>query len=591
MGSTQVAEGAFPEPNSAPRPRRAKWVVALLVLLATFYVGLALWQQDRIPAGTTLLGVEIGGMQASDAAAKLETDTAGPATAPFTVSAAERTATLDPIEAGLSIDIPATIDSLTGFTLNPAQLWARVFGGGEARPVVQVDATALDSALELIEPDLNIEPVDGTLTVNTGTPATTEPAAGERIDREDSAQTIAAEWPSEAGIVLTTAVAEPNIDQADLDRAMREIVEPLFSGGVTIKVDGHETPHDFTVAQVAAAATLEPTESGVLDLVIDGKPFSEQIHAESPDLGQPGQEASFKFENGQPVIVPSVTGMGVAPADVAAAVRAAALRTENRTETVSLGAVDPKFSTAAAEAFGIKEVVAEFSTPLTADNVRTQNLINGARIVSGTMLAPGETYSLLKTLKPIDAAHGFVVSGVVENGVSAKAMGGGLSQMSTTLYNAAYFSGMDIVQFRPHSRWFDRYPEGRESTLWDPDVDLRFTNKTPYGVVFESWVAGGRLHVRAWSTKYFEIESITSARRSFTNPGVIYNEDPECIAESGGKQGFTVDVTRIRSLNGTEVDRYTYTWRYSPWNKVVCGPPPPPEPAPTESPSPAPATP
>ena len=67
-------------------------------------------------------------------------------------------------------------------------------------------------------------------------------------------------------------------------------------------------------------------------------------------------------------------------------------------------------------------------------------------------------------------------------------LGGGLSQISTTTYNAAYFAGMDIVTHKPHSRWFSRYPEGREATIWSPDLDMKFKNSTPYGVLVQAWV-------------------------------------------------------------------------------------------------------
>ncbi|MDX5318148.1 MAG: VanW family protein, partial [Actinomycetes bacterium] len=165
----------------------------------------------------------------------------------------------------------------------------------------------------------------------------------------------------------------------------------------------------------------------------------------------------------------------------------------------------------------------------------------------------------------------FVESGGVENGFYSKALGGGLSQLSTTTYNAAYFAGMDLVEHKPHSRWFSRYPEGREATMWVPTVDMKFRNSTPHGVLVQAWVEGGRVWVRFWSTPYFEVRTETSDRYNITQPQTVYNSDPECLPESGGQVGFTVRVTRWRYLEGELHDRESWTWTYAPWNRVECG--------------------
>lgn len=561
-------------------------VFAVAIMVAVYLVT-AFYVQDKVATGTTVLGVDVGGLKQSAALEKLEAELPAVLAVPIDVSAGTRSTTLDPAQAGLAVDFAATIDNVTGFTLNPFRLWPHVFGAGAVDPVVNADADALVSALKGIAPNLDVEPVDGAIDLSTGAPVISAPVNGVGLDSEASADLVLAAWPEGARPVeLVMVEVEPAITEDDLDDAMRNLVGPLLSGPVTLSVE--DSRHVISVAELAAAASIVATDAGVLDLQINGEAITARIYTEAPELGNPGVNASFTFQEGRPVVVPSESGLGLEVLPVGQAVRAAALST-TRSSAVPLSAMEPSFTTEDANALGIAEIVAEFSTPLTNDAVRTTNLITGAAKVSGTLLKPGETYSLLGTLQPINAAAGFVESFVVEKGVTAKAMGGGLSQMSTTLYNAAYFAGMDIIQFRPHSRWFDRYPEGRESTLWEPTIDLRFINNTPYGVLFQSWVSDGRVYVRAWSTKYFEVESYTSPRRNFTNPGIIYNEDPECIAEGGGQRGFTVDVTRIRYLDGAEFDRTTNTWTYAPWHQVICGPPPDPNAAPLAQTTPPPA--
>ncbi|HZK05334.1 MAG TPA: VanW family protein [Actinomycetaceae bacterium] len=549
-------------------PRSLAWILGTVGVLAAAYVGAAFYTQDKIPTGTTVLGVDIGGLTDGQAATKLDDVLAPRLAEPVTVAAAERTATLDPANAGLAVDYDATVENITGFSLHPANLWPHVVGSVPADPVVTVDAAALTRAVQDLVPDLEVEPADGSIDFSTGAPAITEPIDGVSIDPEASAEVVAEEWPAgEQPIQLVTEIVEPAISSDDLDAAMAEYVTPLLSGPVFIAVG--ETNHEITVEELAQSAILVPTDEGTLVLEIDGEMITERIVEDAPELGNPGRNARFVFEGGRPVVVPSQSGLGLEPEAVTEAVRAASL-TDTRSSAVPLVEMEPDLTTEAAEALGVVEIVSEFSTPLTADNVRTANLIAGTAKTNGNLVRPGQTYSLLNVLRPITVANGFVSSGVVEGGVSTLAVGGGLSQLSTTVYNAAYFAGMDIIEHKPHSRWFSRYPEGRESTLWDPSVDLKFTNNTPHGILLQSWVSGGRVWVRAWSSPYFEVESYTSPRRNLTSPSVLTSSDPNCIPESGGQNGFTVDVTRTRYLNGSQFDRTTNTWTYAPWHRVIC---------------------
>ena len=104
-------------------------------------------------------------------------------------------------------------------------------------------------------------------------------------------------------------------------------------------------------------------------------------------------------------------------------------------------------------------------------------------------------------------------------------LGGGVSQVATTTYNAAFFAGMDDVEHHPHAFYLDRYPMGREATLYYGSLDLRFKNSTKYGVLINAWVnrstpgRKGEMHVQMWSTKVWDIKaglsgSPTSASRA-----------------------------------------------------------------------------
>ena len=120
----------------------------------------------------------------------------------------------------------------------------------------------------------------------------------------------------------------------------------------------------------------------------------------------------------------------------------------------------------------------------------------------GTVVKPGETFSVNGTVGQRTAAKGFVEAGAIANGEHVNEIGGGVSQFATTMFNAAYFAGLDITVYQAHSEHFDRYPRGREATMGFPNPDMAWKNDTPYGIlIWTSWTAGS-VTVQLWSTQY-----------------------------------------------------------------------------------------
>jgi vancomycin resistance protein YoaR len=311
-------------------------------------------------------------------------------------------------------------------------------------------------------------------------------------------------------------------------------------------------------------------ESSKLALQMDGAKLVDAVLARTTNLLTPSADASFQFVRGVPTIVPGAAGTTLDPDALSAAV-AAATAADDRTAHVELVASDPSQSTAALEALGIKEIVSEFSTPLTSEPRRTRNIANGAEKVTGTLVLPGETFSLEKALGPITPENGYITAGVIVNGEHQEGLGGGLSQMATTSFNAGYFAGFEDIEHRPHSEWFARYPEGREATIFTGTLDMKWKNTSPYGALLYSWVADGRLHVRIWGTKYWTVESTTSPRTNVKRPTTVYSQSKTCTPSSAGNPGFGVTVTRKLFLNGELKETTAKSWRYKPQNKVVCG--------------------
>ena len=565
----------FPTESSDAKSRRWKRNLGLaaagVVVLGGLYVG-ALWLwADRVPPGTTVAGVPIGGLDAEAAVSTLGEALEAPTTDPLQLAVGTIQTTIDPTAAGLQLDAVATVESVTGFGLEPARLWRQLFGAGLADPVSTIDEDALATALSDAAEDLATAPVDGRIEFVDSEPVASPPEDGVAVDEPAARALLEASWLTlPRPIELPTVVDPPAIGQDELDRAMAELAQPLASAPVVVEVADQVA--ELPVDVLTGAATFVP-EGEQLTLQMDGAVLVEAVIVRTTDLLTQPADATFVFENDQPTIVAGEPGTTLDPGEVAAAVASAATSTSRRA-TVGLVATDPAESTAELEALGITQVVSEFSTPLNSEPRRTRNIANGADKITGTLIRPGETFSLAEALGPIDAAHGYVQAGAIVSGEHTDAWGGGLSQMSTTTYNAAYFAGFELVEHHPHSEWFSRYPEGRESTIFTPTIDLKWRNDTPHGALVQSWVAGGRVYVRIWGTPYWTVETATSGRSNVVYPTTVYSQSPTCEAQSAGNPGFTVTVTRRVLLDGVEHDTESWTVRYRPQNKVVCGPQP-----------------
>ena len=141
--------------------------------------------------------------------------------------------------------------------------------------------------------------------------------------------------------------------------------------------------------------------------------------------------------------------------------------------------------------------------------------------------------------------------------------------MSTTTFNAAFFSGVRIDQYLPHSFYISRYPEGREATVSWPDVDQKWTNDTGYGILIQASVSSSSITVTFHGTKVWDIESVKGPRRNVVQPKTIVDDRPGCVTQSPST-GFDVTVTRVFKKGGRTVRTSNFSTHYIPEDKVTC---------------------
>lgn len=548
-------------------PRVVLTTLAVVVVLGGAYVGASWALADRVPRGTTVAGVEIGGQDVATAVATLETGLRDVVGEPIPVVAGKNRTTVAPADAGLTFDATATVHALTGFDLQPARLWHHVFGLADQPAVTAVDEAKLAASIDTVAGALVTEPVDGAIVFADGAPHATAAADGAAVDTDGAAEVLRTAWLTDSRpLELPTRVVGPDITQEETDRALTTVAEPLARAPISVAVAAQTV--ELSPAVVTSLASFTAKDSDLV-LVLDGPGLVEEVVKRTTNLLTASADATFAFVDGAPVIVPGTAGTTIDPAALADAVAAAGVG-DDRTARVEVVPSNPAQSTEKLQALGINELVAEFSTPLTNEPLRTENLRVGAAKITGRLVLPGETFSLTEALGPITAAAGFNEAWVIVNGEHVKGVGGGLSQMSTTTFNAAYLAGFEDVEHTPHSEWFTRYPEGREATLYTGSIDMKFKNTAPSGALIQSWVEGGRLHVAIWGTRYWTVESTTSGRSHVVAPTTVHSTSPTCTPQRAGNPGFSVTVTRRLLLNGEVKETTKRTTRYKPQNAIIC---------------------
>jgi vancomycin resistance protein YoaR len=595
-----------PPPGDEPPAGRARgpwWrrkavvipAAAVGVLAAAYGADLLISSGD-IPRNTVVAGVDIGGLSLADAATALESDLAPRVVADHTVVAADIETTFSPATAGIGLDVDATVDAAAEQPLNP---WTRIvtlFSDRAVEPEITGDETSLSAQIETIAAQVDRAPVDATIVLENTTPSLVEPADGRVLDREGAAEAItdalASGGDPASPIELPVDVESVRVDTEEAQRVLDEVVTPALAAPVTVTSADGATSAEVPVAAIAAGLTFTPQDDGELAVSIDPAKLQTALGDGLGAFGTPAEDARFEVSGGVVSVVPSVDGTGVDPALLSEQLLGILADPAPRTVTAELGPVPADFTTEEAEALGVREEISSFTTNFTSTASGT-NIRVVAEEVDGALVLPGETFSLNTFTGPRGTAQGYVPANVISGGEITTAVGGGISQFATTMFNAVFFAGLEDVYHKPHSFYISRYPAGREATVYEGAIDLVWKNDTDTGVFVDTnWVPGA-ITVTFYGTKRYEIESISSERTNYRQPAVIDRVDDGNCSEQGGITGFDITVTRVfRDLqSGAEIRRENFHTSYAAEAVINCVPPPAPAPGPEGTPPASPSSP
>lgn len=555
-----------------PAPVRTIVIAALVGLgvLLVAYVLAVVSVGDGVRPGTTVEEVAIGGLSKAEATQTLSNELDPKAAKPIRVRADSQVLTVDPAAAGLAFDAAATVEQASGRVLNPFALIAALTGGEEIEPVIVVNADQLDEAISQLAGEVDQPAVEPRLVVRGRQPIVQEGKPGIALDQAGLADQVRdALLVKRMPIDAATTTVEPTVTPEAIT-AGKELVRQAVSAPITVQAESVVA----TIPPRAIARALSFTVAdGAFVPTLDGAVLHASIAAALEPVEDRGNDASFVIRSGKPQVVPSKVGRGVADEELASQVSSVLQNpVGSRDVSVAIGTREPRITTEQAEALGITERISTFTQNFPYAAYRVQNIGRAAKYVNGTVLLPGETFSMNDTAKERTEANGYTKGFIINpGGIFAEDFGGGVSTAATTAWTAAFYGGLERVSTTAHSIYISRYKAGLEATVSWGNFDMQFRNDTPYGVLITASTSNTSVTMSLWSTKvYDKVTSESGARTNVRKFGTIYDTSDKCLGQSG-VEGFDINVDRVWYQGGKELRRETISTHYKPTPKVICG--------------------
>ena len=581
-------------------------VAGAVLFLVIVSIGDRITHRDRVLGGVEVAGISLGNDSEPEALHTI-TDLGTRLNAlPIHAHAGADDLTLAPADIGYHLDGAATVRTarLEGRAANPMNALSgtilRRLRPDRVHLVVRYDRTRLAAVIDSWAGATGKGLVDGGLRFENGQVAEIRPRRGVGIDRTEAERRVIAamrDGSTEVG-QLRIGPTAPAITLAQVNDAARR-ARRLLSAPVVITSGATQ----ITLTPQQVASTLRTQIHGrQLEVSVDDIALRAVIGPQLAAIEAAPKDATFAVNGTTVSVVPAVDGQTVSLAALGRAIA-----NGNHAIVARTAVTQPARTTEWAQRQNITELVASYTTNHPCCAPRVTNIHKAADTITGTIVEAGATFSLNDALGARTAEKGYVLApGIGANLEFEDSVGGGVSQLSTTLYNATFFGCYQDVTHTVHALYISRYPMGREATLNYPSIDNKFRNDSHSGILIRTSYSDTSVTVSFYGNKEGRSCRAEGPNVLQTIPVTDEFVDDPALPTGTLKQlahgsvGYVVENFRIISRPGVPDVRERYAESYSmAKNKVARGtgpadlvPPPPVPGAPAAPPTPpAPATP
>lgn len=580
--------------------------VCLAALLALY--GLTRWtSQGEVMGRVMVADVAVGGLGESEVRGELISleDRLLGRRAQFSIDG--QPVSLDPPATGLSLDLEYLTDRVMavgreGNAVYQFLHWlTHIFATTQIPPAGNVDPEAMKALFDEWDADVISEPVSlGGIVIQDGTPTPVYPETGIGLDRTRSAEIIRSallevEFSNHD---LPTQVIVPSLTDEDIERAVGEASQ-LIGEPITLVHDSKSVV--FTPSQLAGAYVAEVVGGGSPQIIhkFDPAVIDTYLEPVRGDFEAAPVDARFSIDGDSISIVPGRNGTRIDETETAQKLIQSGM-TSGRTGVLPVvEGAEPDTTTAELEEMNITHLVSQFTTHHSCCQDRVTNIQLMADTIDGTILRPGEVFSINGFVGERTLEKGYLPAGTIVAGELEDTVGGGVSQFATTMYNAVFWGGYQDVEHRPHSYYFSRYPEGIEATVNWTTPDLRFRNNTDGAILIDTRHTDTSITVRIFGNNDGRtvrgqqvngqtrievvsaggpaarvVEGTVSERLNIKeppSPQYVTNSalSPDrVITLQSPDQGWTVEVVRRILVGGQEASREVWTVVYRPQRAI-----------------------
>lgn len=572
-----------------------KYVIApllALLVLGVIVLGVNAAFADRALPRVSVAGVDVGGASTSEIRDRLDREAARPwAGARVTVQGFNgQTWTTTNGALAIAPDLDRVVaDALayghTGTVPQRLFAWATALRGQAAVPFAMRSAGgSLDAWLGNIAAALDRAPIDGAIVATYRGVDVTPAVIGQVTDRTVLRAALVAprtlgDRTIDAPIHLTYPAVDPS--------GIREAAAKAKAATTALQVRSGDRAMSEDAAGLATLLVIEKSVAspGELDGIPEGAtaPSTRYVYRVRVDqarvaawvsgvakvLDHPVQNATYSVQpDGSLAVVPAVEGVKIDQPQLVAEAIAQLVRSTRAPRTLEPAFVKdtPTFTTEqATQLVGKMTQVATFTTMYPPSAARHANITTGAMQFNDLVIAPGDSFSFWGRLGPVTVERGYTYAGaIINNRSDENVIGGGLCQVSTTLFNAVARAGYDILERHAHGYYIDRYPLGFDAAVFEPGVDFRWQNDTPYPVLIKAYPYDTALR--------FDLISVPTGRRvvigapyqyNLRNPAPDQPADPAYLP-GGVTQGRDVSRTWTVWQGDTVVREQTFASHYVP---------------------------
>ena len=601
-----MASISAPYPSQeSPLNALARWLAALtaLLVIAASTLGIVLGAIELAYAnamypGVSVRGIDLSGLSRAEASELLSRAFTYPQTPSFTFRDGDKSWMAAPAELGATFAVEETVNRAFAYGRSgnlrldlEDQFWAW-YEGTDIAPVMAFDPNRATAYLGAIAVQVDTPPVEAALTVNGAQVVVTPGAYGRTVNVGGTLDQIITPLRAlgSADVPLVIVEYRPGVLDASQQAA---IAQTILSQPMTLVVEnprpGDPGPWTFEQNELASMLTInriEDANGARYEVGLDAAQLTPFLETLAPQLEVKPQDARFIFndEKHELEIIPGKEAVDGRLLNVAATIQNINAQAVSGGHTIPLvfDIVQPQIgnNTKAAD-LGITGLVSDQVTYFAGSSAeRIGNIRTGSAAFHGVFIPPGGTFSFNEILGYISLDTGFSEALIIYAGRTIKGVGGGICQVSTTAFRAAFFGGYPIVERHSHAYRVGYYEKGfgpgLDATIFSPVADFKFINDRQVWLLIETYVYNnGVLQFKFYSADDGRKVSVGSpdVKNVVPAPNDKYEENPD-LKQGEIKQvdykadGADTVVIRKVERDGQVLWEDAIRTHYLPWQAV-----------------------